>query len=224
MTVTSAEMNGIVSTLAAAVKTALASSTTTSLPSPVSRSGRASNPSPNATADASRFARSRIPAVGHHRPRTRLNERPSALNPRASSSRSAGIATAHAAYSQTPGTMHAANASRSSTAWITVSQTSGPSRRYPKRNDPRQSVSVPRYASLTALRHAASASVAEITLITSRSRKAAKPGQPSPVVVVVVPVLAVVLFGNDSVIRMLTTWTGTTTIATAASIVANLFR
>jgi hypothetical protein len=43
-------------------------------------------------------------------------------------------------------------------------------------------------------------------------------------VVVVVPVLVDTPFGSDSVTRMVSTWTGTTTTATAASIVPNRSR
>src|SRR6266496_1690319 len=223
MTATTAATKGIVSTLAAAPKMPFARSTTNSLPPPANTSGSARTPNPNATAAASRFASRSVPAVGHQRPRTRLNDRPNALNPRVPSRSSAGTATDHAAYSHTPGTMHAANASNSSTPWISVNHSSEPSRSKPNRSDPRQSVSVPRYVSLTAFRHAASASVLDTMLTTRIRSSAATPAQPLPLDVVVPPVV-VLVSGSDSATRMFSTWTGMITTATALSMVANLFR
>src|SRR5215211_3902148 len=223
MTATTAATNGIVTTLAAAPKTPLARSDTNSLSRPANRSGSAGSLNPAATAVTRRLARSRMPAVGHHRRRTRLKDRPSARKPRVPSISSTGTATDHAAYSHTPGTMQAAKASNSSTPWMSVNHSSDPSQRNPNRNDSRQSVSVPRYVSLTAFRHAASASVLEITPMTTIRRSAAASVHPLPSVVVG-PTALFVVSGSDSVMRTLRTWTGTITTATALSMVANLFR
>src|SRR5215204_7344819 len=206
MTATTAATNGIVTTLAAAPKTPLARSDTNSLSRPANRSGSAGSLNPAATAVTRRLARSRMPAVGHHRRRTRLKDRPSARKPRVPSISSTGTATDHAAYSHTPGTMQAAKASNSSTPWMSVNHSSDPSRRNPNRNDSRQSVSVPRYVSLTAFRHAASANALETTLITKMRSSAATPVH-SPSDDVVVPAV-VDVSGSDNVMRTFRTWTG----------------
>src|SRR6059058_4217379 len=223
MTATTAATNGIVRTLAAAPKTPLARSYTSSLSRPAKRRGNATSPIPAATAVARRLASSRMPAVGHHRRRTRLNDRPRARNPRAPSISSTGTATDHATYSHTPGTMHAAKANSTITPWMSVSHSSDPSRRKPNRNDPRQSVSVPRYVSLTAFKHAAWASALETTLMTKMSSRAAIPAHSLSDVVVVAPAV-VEVSGSESVTRTFSTWTGTITTATALSMVANLLR
>src|SRR5262245_34109396 len=178
---------------------------------------------PAVIAVARRLARIRMPAVGHHRRRTRLNERRSASMPRTFSISSAGTATDHATYSHTPGTMQAANPSSSSTPWISVSHSSEPNRLKPNRSDWRQSVSVPRYVSLTAFRHAAWARALEAMLITRIRSSAARPAHSLSDVVVVVPTVVDVP-GSDSVISTFRTWTGTITTATALSMVANLVR
>ncbi len=106
---------------------------------------------------------------------------------------------------------------------MSVSHSSAPRRRNPNRNDSRQSVSVPRYVSLTAFRHAASASALETTLITKMRSKAATPAHSLSDDVVVAPTV-VEVSGSDSVMRTFRTWTGTITTATALSMVANLLR
>src|SRR5918994_772077 len=223
MTATTAATNGIVRTLATAPNTPLARSYTNSLSRPAISNGSASNPMPAATAVARRLASSRMPAVGHHRRRTRLNDRPRAPKPRVPSISRTGTATDHATYSHTPGAMHATNPSSTITPWIRVSHSSEPSRRKPKRSDARQSVSVPRYVSLTAFRHAASASALETMLITKIRSRAATPAHSLSNDVVVAPAV-VEVSGSDSVISTFRTWTGTITTATALSMVANLFR
>src|SRR5512132_1833298 len=223
MTATTAATNGIVRTLATAPNVPFARSYTDSLSRPAKRSGSVSSPIPAATAVARRLASSRMPAVGHHRRRTRLNDRPSARKPRVPSISSTGTATDHATYSHTPGAMQAANASSTITPWMSVSHSSAPRRRKPNRNDSRQSVSVPRYVSLTAFRHAASASALETTLITKMRSKAATPAHSLSDDVVVAPTV-VEVSGSDSVMRMFRTWTGTITTATALSMVAYLLR
>ena len=106
---------------------------------------------------------------------------------------------------------------------MSVSHSSDPRRRKPNRSDSRQSVSVPRYVSLTAFRHAAWASAAETTLITKTRSRAAIPAHSLSDVVVVAPAV-VVVSGSESVMRTFSTWTGTITTATALSMVANLLR
>jgi hypothetical protein len=223
MTATTAAVNGIVSTLATAPNTPFARSYTNSLSRPAKSSGSASSPIPAATAVARMFASNRMPAVGHHRRRTRLNDRPSAPKPRVPSISSTGTATDHATYSHTPGATQAAKPSSTITPWISVNHSSEPSRRKPNRNDAAQSVSVPRYVSLTDFRHAAWASVLETMLITRIRSRAAIPTHSLSDDVVVAPAV-VDVSGSDSVIRTFRTCTGTITTATALSMVANRFR
>src|SRR5262245_65425678 len=162
---------------------------------------------PAVIAGARRLARIRMPAVGHHRRRTRLNERRSASMPRTFSISSAGTATDHAQEHHTPETLQAANPNSSGTPWISVSHSSEPNRLKPNRSDWRQSVSVPRYVSLTAFRHAAWARALEAMLITRMRSSAARPAHSPSDAVVVVPTVVEVP-GSDCVISTLRTWTG----------------
>src|SRR5579884_904756 len=205
MTVTTAATNGVVSTDPIALVIPLTTATVVvARPPPATSAGTTRTPNTAATNEARMFASSSEPAVGHHRPFTRSYDRVSARNPPVCSIRSTGIATDHAAYSHTPGMMHAANATSSSTPCSTSSHSRDQKREKPKRSDPRQSDSVPRYVSPTVLKHAACASVADTTPTTKSTSTPATTVAASPpfTCVVVLPlndvVVVVVPVGSDN--------------------------